>query len=119
MIHKKQSGHSKDGCLLTERLQVFQIGFLCSSSLVLESWRISRELLVFSLHKNPEKVAFNTSCSNRMDELANKSDGKRQKAKVSFIYVLYIGCHQKVRPRFRVDLSAARNLIKEIFPSCS
>lgn len=62
---------------------VHETGFLCSPSLVLESWRIHGELLAFSLHQNPEKVGFSTSCSNRADELASNSEGEQAKGKSS------------------------------------
>jgi hypothetical protein len=42
-----------------------------------------------------------------VDELASKS--KNKQAKASFFHVIYIGCHQKVWSRLKVDLPASKD----------
>ena len=73
-----------------------------------------RELLVFSLCWNPENAGFDTGGGNRIDELASKSKAKWAESQASFFHVLYMGCHKKVGPRFRVGLPASNNQIMKI-----
>lgn len=43
--------------------------------------------------------------SNRVDDLASESEGKRAKPKkLPSSLSFYVGCHQKVRPTFKVGL---------------
>lgn len=49
--------------------------------------------------------------STTRDEFA---EGRQAKGKDCFFHTRYLGCHQKVPPRFRVGLSASNNLIKRI-----
>lgn len=49
----------------------------------------------------------------RIDELACKSEVKQAKGIVFFFYV---GCHQKVRLRFRVGFHTSNNLIRKFLP---
>lgn len=75
-------------------------GCLSSPKLALKSLKIPRDLLVFSMHRNPEEAGLRPAkghISNSLDELARKSEGKRVKSK-SFLLPpsFYIGCRQKV-----------------------
>ena len=45
-------------------------------------WKIPGELLVFSLCWNTEDAGVNTGSSKRIDELSNKSEGNRPRAKI-------------------------------------
>jgi hypothetical protein len=59
-----------------------------------------------------KKGDFNTSHSNRVDELATEGEGKQ--AKATSPPLPYLGCHPKVWARFRVCLSTSNcNLIKK------
>jgi hypothetical protein len=56
--------------------------------------------------------------SNSIYELATHMlmRASRQKAKVVFFHVFPLGCHQKVWPRFRVDLLTSEYHIKKTIP---
>jgi hypothetical protein len=64
------------------------------------------EILVFSLHQNPEKAGFNTNHRSRTDELASKSRSKQVDSKGVFL-----PCPSKWLPleggRFRIGLAAS------------
>lgn len=64
---------------------------------------------------NPKKlvlISLKGCCSSRIDGLARGSEGKRTKTKFPFSVSLYLGCHQKVLPTFRVGLTNSNNLVK-------
>lgn len=78
------------------------------SFLVLKAWRVPGELL--------PSVCLESwrSHINRVDGLASKSEGEQAKAKFPCFISLYLGCLQKVPPRFKVALPASNSLMKKI-----
>lgn len=80
---------------------VHKADYLSWSSVSLESWRSnSSEGLDL-----PARIR------------ANRQTGKKQKTKTSFFCVFYIGCHQNMWSRFKVDLSSLlkRSRLKWVF----
>jgi hypothetical protein len=77
---------------------------------------IPRDLLVFKPCCSPGDFGFNTSCSNRIEELASKSESKQAKSKASFLCVLLPVLPLEVWPRFGAGLPALNNLIKKTPP---
>ncbi|KAL6049407.1 hypothetical protein STEG23_009485 [Scotinomys teguina] len=67
-----------------ERLlkQVWKQTTQSSPNIALKFWRIPGELLVFSLPCYPEDAGFDIDRSNRIGELATKSDGQQAKNKI-------------------------------------
>lgn len=68
-----------------------------------------------SLCWNPEDAGFNTGSSNRIGELASKSEGSRQAKSKDSLCLVFVGCHQKVGPKSKVNLPASKkkNQIKK------
>lgn len=56
--------------------------------------------------------------SSGVDDFANKCKVKQAKSQSFFFYSLSLDCHQKVGPRFRVDLTS-KDLIKKIPHRCT
>lgn len=65
-----------------------QAGYLSSPNLVQKAWRILGELLVFNLCWKQGEIGSKSSSSNRIDELANKSEGKQAKEVPYFCILL-------------------------------
>lgn len=76
------------------KIQQFRIwdGCLSSPDLILGSWRIPRELLVFSRCWNLKTLISTKEClSDRVNELASEREGKQAKSKVSLLHVFTEG----------------------------
>jgi hypothetical protein len=65
-----------------------------------------------SLCWNPEDAGFNTGSSNRIGELASKSEGSRQAKSKDSLCLVFVGCHQKVGPKSKVNLPASKKKIR-------
>lgn len=104
LAYRIQSGYSNHGCLTSERLRNSNHSVLDVSEAQMTQGSPGK-LRVFGLGWNPENAGFDTGGGNRIN---------RQKAKLPSSMSYFMGCHQKVGPRFRVGLLASYNLIMKI-----
>jgi hypothetical protein len=107
---------SNNGCLTTERHLVAaqatrEASCLGSPSVVLKAWRTLGALLVFTVHWSPKGIWCNTSCSDRIDELATESEGKEAKSKFPSCMSSSAACHQRVWSSFRECIPALHNIL--------
>jgi hypothetical protein len=81
---------------------------------VLDSQRTPRELLIFRLCWNPKEVSSSVKewLGSKTDGHASESRGKQAKSKF-FFPLSFVGCHQKVWPRFIVWLPTSNDPVKK------
>lgn len=83
------------------------------SALPIWHWNARGELLVLGLCWSPDDVGFNTPAAGEVSLLVRVRTG-RQKAMFPSSMPFYVGCLQKVWPRFRAGLPISKDPIKKI-----
>lgn len=103
--------------------QVHRTGCLSSADLVLESWRILRELPIFSLVRILKILVLEKEClSSTVSEFASKSEGKQAKANASYLCILSCWLPPEdvgASSRCKVSLPTSADAVKKIPHSCT
>lgn len=102
-----------------------ETGCLSSCNLMLEPWRVSKELLGFSLCGILEKwvlIPVKECLSNRINELARESEDRQAKSKIfftphPFIYAIYRRWSRALGRVFPPQMTPSRHSLTAV-PSC-